>query len=105
MLYEENGSSVSILFEESARSEGAWIALSDQFNWQTGKAISDPQRKDLFARLNDWGSKRGWSFKEGIKLSEVLLGDVPAKRREIVRALQDAARRQEALRGNVKKDE
>jgi hypothetical protein len=94
VLYAEPTRKLSMLFEESSGTNGSWIATTDLMHWQTGETLTDSERQVVMARLNDWGKAQGWRFDAGTKLLDVRLEDVPPDRRESIREMQEAARRQ-----------
>ena len=101
VLYEEPSRKLSILFEESAESEGSWLATSDVTHWQTGAPVTEPERQQVFAHLNEWGSARGWTFDFGVSLLDLRLDDVPPERRAFIQMLLDAARQQAEERKKI----
>lgn len=101
VLYEQSCRNLSIFFEEAADTKGSWIATTDISHWQTGEAITDADRQEVIAHLNDWGQTHGWHFDVGVKLLDIRLEDVPPERRDFIRTLQDAARRQEEQRRKI----
>ena len=103
VLIQLSSRQLSILFEQSAKSENTWLSVGDCSHWQTGEPVTDSERQQLAALLNAWGKDKNWSFDISTrkKIVDLKLDEVPEEEREFVRIIQDAAREERSARNRV----